>query len=122
MSQIFLIEDDAHSARLASRILQRAGHQVTVAITGEIGLNLMFESQPDVLLVDLGLPDMDGQTIVALLRQYDQFKALPIVAFTAWPEQSARSMAVAYGCDGVITKPIDTRRFAEQVAQYTKTS
>ena len=122
MSQIVIIEDNAQNARLAARILRRAGNKVTVAESGEIGLNLILETPPDVVLVDLGLPDIDGQTVVGLLRQYDQFKSLPIIAFTAWPEESVRSMANAYGCDGVITKPIDTRRFAEQVAGYTHRS
>jgi two-component system cell cycle response regulator DivK len=119
MSQIVIIEDNAQSARLAERILTRAGHDVKIADNGEVGLSLIMDGQPDVVLIDLGLPDIDGQTVIALLRQYEQFKTLPIIAFTAWPEQSARSMAVAYGFDGVITKPIDTRRFAEQVALYT---
>lgn len=120
MSQIVIIEDNAQSARLAERILKRAGHEVLIASSGEVGLNMVIDGEPDIVLVDLGLPDIDGQTIVAMLRQYDQFKKLPIIAFTAWPEPNAHSMAIAYGCDGVITKPIDTRRFAEQVALYTQ--
>jgi two-component system, cell cycle response regulator DivK len=118
MSRIVIIEDNPQNAHLASRILQRDGHEVLVAEDGELGLSIVLENLPDLVLVDLGLPDMDGQTVVAMLRQYDQFKFTPILAFTAWPEETAYDMAYAYGCDGVIIKPIDTRHFAEQVALY----
>ncbi|NDJ59554.1 MAG: response regulator [Chloroflexi bacterium] len=118
MSLIIIIEDDAQSARLAMKILQRDGHHVMLASDGECGLTMAFGHQPDAILVDLGLPDLDGQTVVALMRQQASLAQVPILAFTAWPEAKAREMAHAYGCDGVITKPIDTRSFAAQVNTY----
>lgn len=119
MSRIVIIEDNAENARLAERILRRAGHEVFTAEDGEVGLNMVLENTPDLLLVDLGLPDIDGQTVVAMLRQNERFYSMPIIAVTAWPERAALDMARAYGCDGVISKPIDTRTFAEQVASFT---
>jgi DNA-binding response OmpR family regulator len=118
MSKIVLIEDNAQSARLAAKLLQKAGHQVTTAETGEDGLTAILESPPDLVLIDLGLPDIDGQTVVALLRQQPTLEATRLIAFTAWPKETAFSMAQAYGCDGVITKPIDTRAFAAQVEAF----
>jgi CheY-like chemotaxis protein len=120
MSRIVIIEDNPQNARLEARILRRAGHEVWVAEDGEVGLNMVLESSPDLLLVDLGLPDIDGQTIVAMLRQNDQFNYMPIIAVTAWPEPAAQDMARAYGCDGLIHKPIDTRTFAAKVARLSQ--
>jgi two-component system, cell cycle response regulator DivK len=118
VSEIVVIEDNLSSARLVAKILQHAGHDVIVAEDGEMGLTTIAEAQPDLILVDLGLPDMDGQTVVALLRQESALNAVPIIAFTAWPQATAYQMAEAYGCDGVITKPIDTHTFADQIATY----
>jgi len=118
MSRIVLIEDNPQNARIAEKLLTRAGFSVVVAEDGEMGLTAVFEHPPDLVLVDLGLPDIDGQTVVALLRQNDRFASMPIIAFTAYPMATAREMAEAYGCDGVITKPINTRTFAQQVQDY----
>lgn len=117
VNHIVVIEDNPQSARLASKLLKRAGFEVTLAEDGESGFQAVIEAAPDLVLVDLGLPDIDGQTVVALLRR-EGFAKTPIIAFTAWPQDSAREMASAYGCDGVITKPIDTRTFAEQVEKF----
>ncbi|MBI1256788.1 MAG: response regulator [Chloroflexi bacterium] len=118
MSLIVIIEDNEQSSRLAARLLQRDGHEVLVADDGEMGLTTVLENQPDLILIDLGLPDLDGQTVVAMLRQHGTLQHIPIIAFTAWPETTAREMVRAYGCDGVISKPIDTRQFAQQVNSF----
>jgi CheY-like chemotaxis protein len=118
MSLILLIEDNLQNARMAVKLLRHAGHEVVAAEDGETGLNLAVETRPDLALVDLGLPDIDGQTVVALLRQESALVAMPIIAFTAWPEATANQMARAYGCDGVIIKPIDTRTFAQLVENF----
>ncbi len=122
MSTIVLIEDNEQNARMAAKLLRHAGHQVLIAEDGEAGLNLLEDAMPQLILVDLGLPDMDGQTVVALLRQQAALNHVPIIAFTAWPQASALQMANAYGCDGVITKPIDTRAFAGQIESYLVTA
>jgi CheY-like chemotaxis protein len=118
MASIVIIEDDAHSGRLAAKILRNAGHQVRLLETGEDGLTVVIETHPDVLLIDLGLPDIDGQTVIALLRQQPEMANIVILAYTGWPQETAYEMATAYGCDGVIIKPIDTRTFAAQVESY----
>lgn len=118
MSLIVVIEDNEQSARLASKLLRRADYKVILAEDGESGLTAVFENNPDLVLIDLGLPDIDGQTVIALVRQQDDMDGLPIIAFTAWPPDTAEDMAKAYGCDGVITKPIDTRAFASQITSF----
>lgn len=118
MSLIVIIEDNPESARLAGKVLKIAGFDIAFAEDGEQGLLAVMAQSPDLVLVDLGLPDMDGQTVVALMRQQPSLAGKPIIAFTAWPHDTALEMAHAYGCDGVITKPIDTRAFANQVRQF----
>jgi two-component system, cell cycle response regulator DivK len=122
MALIIIIEDNLQNARLAAKLLRIRGHKVIVAEDGEIGLTTVFEHQPDLVLIDLGLPDIDGQTVVALIRQQSNLQATPLIAFTAWPADTAYNMAQAYGCDGVITKPINTRTFADQVEAFLKKS
>jgi CheY-like chemotaxis protein len=118
MGLVVMIEDNAQNARLAEKLLRHAGHEVIWADTGEDGLMQVLEHKPDVVLVDLGLPDIDGQTVIAMLRQRLHLDELKIIAFTAWPEERAWQMADAYGCNGVILKPIDTHQFVEQVSMF----
>lgn len=118
MSHIVIIEDRPDNARLAEKLLTRAGHRITIAEDGETGLHVVLQQLPDLVLIDLGLPDIDGQTIAAIIRRDPGMKAAKIVAFTAWPEDRALQMARAYGCDGVISKPIDTRQFTAQVEKF----
>jgi two-component system cell cycle response regulator DivK len=118
VSKIVVIEDNTQSARMVDKLLKNAGHEVLLAQNGEAGLTAVFGNNPDLILVDLGLPDIDGQTVVALIRQQPSLSRTPIIAFTAWPEDTAYNMARAYSCDGVIIKPLDTRRFAGQIAAY----
>ena len=118
MSRILIVEDNPQNARMAKKLLEHDGHQVEIAADGEDGMMKVMEHQPDAVLIDLGLPDIDGQTLVAMLRQQPSLNQMAIIAFTAWPEGNALEMARAYGCDGIISKPIDTRAFASQVATY----
>ena len=118
MAHIIVVEDNAQSARLVEKLLRRNGHHVESYSTGEEGLTRVFEAAPDVVLIDLGLPDIDGQTVIALIHQQPSLAATKLIAFTAWPQETARSIAAAYGCDGVITKPINTRTFPQVVESY----
>lgn len=93
-------------------------HDVIHVSEGEAGLATAIDEVPDLLLIDLGLPDIDGQTLVALIKRTSELKNVPVVAVTAWPEDAAREMAVAYGCDGFISKPINTRTFPDQIAGF----
>ena len=100
------------------RVLESSGHQVIHADDGESGLKAAVEEMPDLILIDLGLPDIDGQTLVAFIKRIPELEDVPLVAVTAWPEDTAREMAQAYGCNGFISKPINTRAFPDQIAKY----
>jgi len=118
ISKILLIEDNQQNALLMRRLLEARRHQVIHAGEGEAGLLAAQTEKPDLILVDLGLPDVDGQTLVAFLKRNPDLSEVPIVAVTAWPEDAAREMARAYGCNGYISKPINTRTFPDEVAEY----
>ena len=103
---------------MVKRILEARQYQIIHVTEGEAGLKAALEDRPDLILVDLGLPDIDGQTLVTIMKQMPELEGVPLVAVTAWPEDTAREMVLAYGCDGFISKPINTRTFADQIAEY----
>ncbi len=118
ISKILLIEDNQQNALLMRRILEARGHQIIHESEGEAGLKAAIEEIPDLILIDLGLPDIDGQTLATFIKRVPELQHIPMVAVTAWPEDTAREMALAYGCDGYISKPINTRAFPDQIAAY----
>jgi DNA-binding response OmpR family regulator len=115
---ILVIDDNAEHLELVRRTLTARGYQVFLAANGETGLQQAIEQQPDVLVIDLGLPDVDGQTLIGHLRHMAMFADTPIIACTAWPEETARSMVEMYGCNGYISKPIRIADFADRIASY----
>ena len=115
---ILMIEDNLRNARLMQRVLERESYRVLHAEDGETGLEMALSENPDLVLLDLGLPDVDGQTVAAFLKQADALPDTPLVIVTAWPSETARQMVTAYRCQGFIAKPIDTREFPNQVATY----
>lgn len=118
MKTILQIEDNFANKLLIERVLEPLPYRLLHAEDGETGVALAIEEKPDLILIDMGLPDIDGQTVVTLLRQIPEMKDVPIVAVTAWPADTAEKMARRYGCDGCITKPINVKNFPEQVAAF----
>ena len=116
---VLMIEDNENNALLVKRVLEAGTtFQVVHAVDGERGLQMAIESHPDIILLDLGLPDVDGQTLASFIKRMPDLEAVPLIALTAWPEDTARQMAEAYGCDGFIAKPINTRTFADEIRAY----
>lgn len=106
MTKILLIEDMPDNVDVVRRALSSTGFEIIHAPDAETGLHLALEETPDLILLDLGLPDYDGQTLAGWLRDEPTLNATPIVAFTAWPEETAKQMVTSYGCNGYISKPI----------------
>ena len=115
---ILMIEDNALNARLMRRVLENNNFQVLHAEDGEHGLEMALTEHPYLILLDLGLPDVDGQALAGFIKQSEELCHTPLVIVTAWPSETAREMVAAYGCQGYIPKPIDTREFPHQVASY----
>lgn len=120
MRTILIMEDDPHQSRLMERLLERAGYNILIEHSGEGGLQAAMVSEPDLILLDMGLPDLDGQTVAGLLKGSAVLSDIPVVVVTAWPEDTAAAIARAYSCDGYISKPIHAREFVNQVAAYFK--
>lgn len=119
MTKILIVEDSPDNAELARKILVARGYEIIHADSAGAGYALALEELPDLILLDLGLPDYDGLTLAGQLREVPSFENLPIIAFTAWPLDTARTMAESYGCSGFIGKPIvKVNEFVEQVEQY----
>jgi two-component system, cell cycle response regulator DivK len=118
MPDILLVEDIADNAALVKRVLGSQGYSIRWAETAEQGLAEAERQHPQMILLDLGLPDFDGQTLVGYLRAVAGLEKVPIIAVTAWPEETARQMVTAYGCNGYISKPIDIRSFIDMVNSF----
>ncbi len=118
MPKVLLIEDSLENTILVERVLEASGYEMLQAATGEQGIQIAVEEIPDLVLIDIGLPDVDGHTVLTLLRQIDELEGVPLVAITAWPADIAQEMCNRYGYDGVIIKPISVRNFPKQIAKY----
>lgn len=118
MKTILLIEDSLENTILVERVLEANGYEMRHASDGETGIQVAVEELPDLVLIDIGLPDIDGHTVVTLLRQITELEGVPLVAITAWPADIAQEMCQRYGYDGVIIKPISVRNFPKQIARY----
>jgi len=123
MTKILLIEDIPDNAELVRKTLSKSGYDLIHAIDAEMGLQMALDHIPDLILLDLGLPDYDGQTLAGWLRAEPVLDSTPIVAFTAWPEETAKTMVESYGFDGYICKPIiKVGEFTAKINSYLKVS
>jgi CheY-like chemotaxis protein len=115
---VLLIEDNLMNMELATDLLETAGFQVLKAERAENGIALAVAEQPDIILMDIALPGMDGLEATRRLKQDARTVRIPVVALTASAMRGDDSKARLAGCCGYIAKPIDTRRFAKTVAEF----
>ena len=94
MATILHIEDNLANKILVERVLEAHSHKIIHAADGKSGIKLALESSPELILIDMGLPDIDGQTVVTQLKQVAALKDVPMVAITAWPAEKAYETAV----------------------------
>lgn len=115
MALVLHIEDDPANRLLVRKLLTAAGHEVVDAESGLEGIRLAETRKPDLVLVDIDVPDLDGYEVTLRLRGMPAMEGTPIVAITA---EGDRETSIAVGADGFIQKPIDARRFPETVARF----
>ena len=113
---VFIVDDNLINSKLASEVLLAGGYQVTVATDAEQAQQLLATLLPDLILMDIALPGMDGLSLTRILKADARLRHVPVVALTAYAMRGDELKATDAGCDGYITKPIDTRRFVEQVS------
>jgi two-component system cell cycle response regulator DivK len=118
--KILYIEDNPENRLLVRRILQAEGYTVVEAADGPSGLEAAASSPPDLILLDINLPEMDGYELVRRLRQIPGLAATPIIALTAYALKGDRERILYAGCDGYIQKPIDVDSLPVQVASFLK--
>jgi two-component system cell cycle response regulator DivK len=106
MARVLIIEDNAANMKLAVHLLQNAGHAVMCATDAETGLTIARANQPDLILMDIQLPDMDGLAATALLKQDPVTAAIPVIALTAMAMKEDQEKSQIAGCDAYIAKPL----------------
>src|SRR5262245_19423206 len=117
-NKILVIEDNSMNLELVTDLLEASNFVVCHARTAEEGLRLARELKPDLILMDISLPGIDGLAATARLKADPANRHLPVIALTAHAMKGDEEIARNAGCDGYLTKPIDTRNFATQVAAF----
>ncbi len=116
--RILLVEDDFMNMRLAQHVLEIEGYTVVKAATGQGALKQIESTLPDLILMDLQLPDMDGMTLVRILRAKAMTRDTTILALTAYAMKGDREKILQIGCNGYIAKPINVQEFINTVRRY----
>jgi two-component system cell cycle response regulator DivK len=117
-ARILVVEDNAMNLKLVRDVLQHAGYDVLEASTGEDGLRVAREMAPDLVLMDLQLPGIDGTETLRRLRHDSPDRRVPVVAVTAFAMPEDRERATRAGFDGYVEKPISVRALPGQVAEF----
>ena len=115
---ILIVEDTTLNRKLVETVLEPYGYQLLVAIDGEEAIRIAIREIPDLILMDIQLPKISGYQATQILKSRPETAHIPIVALTAHAMDDERERAASAGCDGYITKPIDTRAFAGQIREY----
>jgi len=117
-AQILVVEDNEKNMRLFRDILTATGYRTLEATTGSHAVDLATEHVPDLVLMDIQLPDIDGVEVLGRLRADDRTASLPILALTAQAMEGDRERFLAAGFDGYLSKPVDVANFVATVRRY----
>jgi two-component system, cell cycle response regulator DivK len=117
MAKVLIVEDNATNMAFATFLVTSAGHAVLSATTAEAGLALAIAEQPDLILMDIQLPGMDGLEATALLKSAEATLYIPVIALTALAMKGDEERIRAAGCDGYIGKPMRYKEFLAAIAE-----
>lgn len=117
-AKILVIEDNEQNMYLVTFILEKHGYQVFQSTNGIEGISVASQQKPDLILLDIQLPIMDGYTVARELRKKVEFEKTPIIAVTSYAMSGDRENALKAGCSGYIEKPINPETFITQIEQY----
>jgi len=118
MKRMLVIEDDETNMYLIGFILRKNGYEVIEARTGEEGVELAIREKPDLVLMDIQLPDIDGLEATKRIRESEADGKIPIIALTSYAMTGDREKALAAGCTGYIEKPINPDTFIGEIEKY----
>jgi len=122
MAKILLVEDNEMNRDMLSRRLSRRGYQVVVAVDGEQGKQMVYSEKPDLILMDMSLPLLDGWDLTRQLKAAPETQAIPIIALTAHAMAGDREKALAAGCDDYDTKPVEFPRLLQKIETMLNSS
>jgi two-component system cell cycle response regulator DivK len=117
-AQILVVEDNEKNMKLFRDVLHASGYRTLEAATGERAVELVFEHRPDLVLMDIQLPDIDGVEALARLRADERFSSVPVLALTAQAMEGDRERFLAAGFDGYLSKPVNIAEFVATVKRY----
>jgi two-component system cell cycle response regulator DivK len=117
---VLYVEDNYENRVLIRRILQAEGYQVLEAETALEALSTVQNQTPDLILVDINLPEIDGYSLTAQLKNLPNLNGIPVVALTANVMRGDRERSLQAGCDGYIQKPVDVDDFPDQIAHFLR--
>jgi two-component system cell cycle response regulator DivK len=118
MSKILLVEDNEMNRDMLTRRLERKGFEVVVAINGKVGIDMASSSNPDIILMDLSLPVIDGWEATRQIKGDPATQSIPVIALTAHAMAGDEQRALEAGCDDYDTKPIDFKRLLGKIENY----
>lgn len=116
--RILYVEDNPENRLFVRRVLESMGYELLEAFTGLEGIDMAQAEQPDLILMDIGLPGMDGLEVTRQLKQLPAVQDIPVVALTANAMRGDRERCLAAGCDGYLQKPIGVIDLRTQVTQF----
>ena len=120
MTRILLVEDNEMNRDMLARRLTRRGYEVTIAVDGEQGVRIAQQEIPDLILMDMGLPVLDGWEAARQLKAEATTQSIPIIALTAHAMTGDREKALEAGCDDYDTKPIEFSRLLEKIQGFVE--
>jgi len=116
--RILVVEDNEMNMQLFEYLLEESGFEIVKATTGEEALRLAAQEKPDLILMDIHLPGMDGLSVVRELKAGGEMEGVPILALTAHAMRGDKDRFLQAGCDGYISKPIDVKTFIPSIRQF----
>lgn len=120
MKRILIVDDNEDSRELVKKILKKHDYEVIEAVDGEDAIAKAIAYRPDLILMDISIPKIDGYEVTRRLKQRPDFKNIPIIAFTAHAMRGDQEKALQAGCNGYISKPINVKEFPKQIEIYLK--
>ena len=118
MTKILYVEDNPDNVYMLTRRLKKKGFELIIAGDGQEGIDKAIEESPDLILMDLSLPTMDGWTATAEIKKIEEVKDIPIIALSAHAMPEHRDRAIKAGCSDYDTKPVDIKRLLSKMGKY----